>query len=444
MKRAWIALCAFILVTVLLVVAQAVGSNGDGTPGNPYQITNCTELQDMNNNLAAHYVLMNDIDCSDTVNWNGGAGFEPVGTSSTPFAGTFDGQTHTITGLYINRPSTYYVGLFGKSEYSTISNVGLVDVDITGCSTVGALVGMNIGGDITASYVTGRVVGLEPAVGGLVSVNHGGTIENCYAKVNVSSHYWSVGGLVGEHTSGGIIKNCYATGTATDDLFVGGLVGYNPNATIENSYATGSVTAYNYVGGLVGLNSGWGFVAYGTIINCYYNNHAGNPSVGIGYGTGDCTAINDNESYFYYSSNPPMDQWDFVNVWAIDEGVDYPYLIADSDGDGIPDNQDSCPFEDATGFDADGDGCIDTLTGLQEIIEALPDDVLSDEIKNSLVSKVDNALKSADKEKDEAAINILQAFINQIEAQRGKKISEEVADMLIEYANNVIAKIEAG
>ena len=83
------------------------------------------------------------------------------------------------------------------------------------------------------------------------------------------------------------------------------------------------------------------------------------------------------------------------------------------------------------------------LTDLSQLIDSLPDDVLSDEIKNSLVSKVDNALKSVDKEKDTAAINVLEAVINQIEAQRGNKISEETADMLIAYANSVIVQIEA-
>ncbi len=113
----------------------------------------------------------------------------------------------------------------------------------------------------------------------------------------------------------------------------------------------------------------------------------------------------------------------------------------DDDNDGVLDVDDSCPFEDATGFDADSDGCIDTVVGLQQTIVTLPDDVLSDEIKNSLASKVDNALNSVDKEKDNAAISMLEAFINQVEAQRGKKISEEVADMLIAMANNVIAQI---
>jgi len=103
---------------------------------------------------------------------------------------------------------------------------------------------------------------------------------------------------------------------------VGGLLGHNsPGNTVSNSYSTGSVTGNSNVGGLVGWNNN------GTITNCYYNNHAGNPSVGIGHGTGDCTAIDNNVSYFYYSSNPPMDLWDFVNIWGICEGGSYPYLL---------------------------------------------------------------------------------------------------------------------
>ncbi|MCK4823665.1 putative metal-binding motif-containing protein [bacterium] len=121
----------------------------------------------------------------------------------------------------------------------------------------------------------------------------------------------------------------------------------------------------------------------------------------------------------------------------VDEGG-----VCDSDGDGIPDSEDNCPLEDSTGFDADADGCIDNLQDLPQIIEALPDGLLSDQTKNSLISKVNNALKSVDKDADNAAINQVQAFINEINAQRGKKISEEAADMLIQYANNIIAQIE--
>jgi hypothetical protein len=82
------------------------------------------------------------------------------------------------------------------------------------------------------------------------------------------------------------------------------------------------------VGGLLGLQ-GNPMMGIATVQNSYYNNHAGNPSVCFGRSSGgtiDCTAIADNEPYFYDSSNPPMvGQWDFTTIWQ--ENVnDYPTL----------------------------------------------------------------------------------------------------------------------
>ncbi len=289
----------------------------------PIKITTCAELQDMNLDLAAHYVLMNDIDCSDTVNWNSGAGFEPIGNSINPFIGTFDGQGHIITALFINRPNTVCVGLFGYIKSVEISNVGLEDVDITGYHYAGGLVGWNYYGAVTNSYATGSVTGNEYAcpeyIGGLVGLNDRGNITNSYATGSVSGGSF-VGGLVGWNWYGAV-TNSYATGSVNGNMCVGGLVGWNYYGAVTNSYATGSVSGNYYAGGLVGFNRS------ASISNCYYNNHAENPSVGIGSGSGDCTAIDNDESYFYYSSNPPMNVWDFVNIWGIDEGVSYPYLL---------------------------------------------------------------------------------------------------------------------
>ena len=114
----------------------------------------------------------------------------------------------------------------------------------------------------------------------------------------------------------------------------------------------------------------------------------------------------------------------------------------DSDGDGLPDEVDACPGEDATGFDADGDGCIDTLTGLTDVIATLVAlGVIDENMQNSLTSKLTNALGSADRENICAGVGQLQAFKNQIEAQRGKKVSEDAADLLIQYADNLIAQL---
>jgi hypothetical protein len=116
----------------------------------------------------------------------------------------------------------------------------------------------------------------------------------------------------------------------------------------------------------------------------------------------------------------------------IDEG--------DRDGDGIPDCADSCPDEDATGLDANGDGCIDTIGGLAQLVQTLvAEGIIDEQLQNSLLSKVKNAEKSADKENICAAVNQLQAFKNEVNAQRGKKISNEAANLVIAYANNVIA-----
>ena len=75
---------------------------GTGTIDDPFRITNVTELQAMNDNMNAYYVLANDIDASETAGWNSGKGFVPIGSSSSPFKGYFDGQGYTINGLYIN------------------------------------------------------------------------------------------------------------------------------------------------------------------------------------------------------------------------------------------------------------------------------------------------------------------------------------------------------
>ena len=127
-----------VVLTVFLVSIPAAGvaafAGGDGSPATPYKITNCDQLQEVTNNLSANYVLANDVDCSDTVNWNfeEGAfrGFAPIGwefNGEPPFIGTFDGQGHKITDLFINGPmapapwnAPHYVGLFGLALKSAI------------------------------------------------------------------------------------------------------------------------------------------------------------------------------------------------------------------------------------------------------------------------------------------------------------------------------------
>ncbi|MCT7497973.1 two-partner secretion domain-containing protein, partial [Aliarcobacter cryaerophilus] len=197
-------------------------------------------LQGMKSDLGntnANYVLGSDIDASETSSWNSGEGFTPIGVFANSFYGTFDGLGHTISNLYINRGSSDSIGLFGDLNYSTIRNLGLLNVDITGRFDTGSLVGKsNNGGIISNSYATGTVRGTT-MVGGLVGIGLSGIIENSYSKVNVVANngpgFKRAGGLAGYVY---IINNSYASGTVTGTLADEYKYGLAGTATITNSW----------------------------------------------------------------------------------------------------------------------------------------------------------------------------------------------------------------
>ncbi|MDE3038551.1 MAG: hypothetical protein KGJ21_08910, partial [Pseudomonadota bacterium] len=315
--------------------------------------TTGTDLQGMNGNLVGYYALGANIDASATSGWNAGAGFTPVGTSSTNFTGSFEGLGHVISGLTINRPSTNNVGLFGETGSSHIADVGLSGGTITGSIDVGGLVGV-LGGSATISdsYATGAVSG-SSYVGGLVGYNYG-TITNNYASGAVSDTGGYIGGLVGEND--GTVSGSYATGavsvSASSKNYVGGLVGRN-GGTVSNGYATGSVTtgsSSSYVGGLVGINtgtisdsyatglvsggSGSSFVGglmggnYNTVTNSFWDTQTSGQATSGG-GTGETTANMQTLATFTGAT------WSIdgnvtgsTTTWYINAGSDYPRLRA--------------------------------------------------------------------------------------------------------------------
>ena len=179
-------------------------------------------------------------------------GWDPIGQSGgITYRSTFEGNGHTITGLYINRPNTDSVGLFSQTGAGAIiRGVGLEEVSVHGDSYVGGLVGFDGSNIITSSYAKGTVRGDSGRVGGLVGYNLSGPITSSYATGTVRGKSEHVGGLVGY--SNGPITSSYATGSvmSTGDN-VGGLVGRTFGA-ITSSYATGDVAGGTWVGGLVG------------------------------------------------------------------------------------------------------------------------------------------------------------------------------------------------
>lgn len=113
----------------------------------------------------------------------------------------------------------------------------------------------------------------------------------------------------------------------------------------------------------------------------------------------------------------------------------YPF---DTDVDGVPDVDDACPSEDSSGFDADGDGCIDTIEGLGTLIDTLAGEgLIASPILRSLHAKIHAALASLDRDKVCTAINQLNALKHAIEAQAGKKVSEDASHDLLPYITNV-------
>ena len=175
--------------------------------------------------------------------WNAGAGWSPIGTEAEPFTATFEGHGHTLSNLFINRPTEDGIGLFGGVHYEgsgSIRGVGLANVNVTGKDAVGSLVGHSTYLTVVGSHATGRVAGGD-RVGGLVGESSGNVIDS-YAAVRVSGDE-AVGGLVGHHILNRITTS-YATGRVSGTNAVGGLVGATSDfqQLIEASYATGPVS----------------------------------------------------------------------------------------------------------------------------------------------------------------------------------------------------------
>lgn len=205
--------------------------NSDGK----YEISNDYQLQCIPyNSRELDYVLTQNIDASGTEEWNDGKGFDPIGINhrTLRYTGTFDGQGYRIDGLYIDRPdSEWGVGLFGGTyKWTTIKNVGVTNVDITGNEGVGGLIGVNdasIGtyADMRKTYTTGEVSGSKN-VGGLIgSVSSGHNVDDSYSDSVVNGDE-NVGGFIGSATGYGSTTSSYATGDVSGSDNVGGLVGY--------------------------------------------------------------------------------------------------------------------------------------------------------------------------------------------------------------------------
>lgn len=306
----------------LLVVTISTGivfgfSGGDGSITNPYQISTKEDLEAVNIDLSAHYIMVNDVDLVGEATYSTAViapdiDYENSATyDGEMFSGSFNGNGFKIIGLTINDKGTGsdYVGLFGYigpeaeihnviiencyvglGEYhnaslagcnsGTINNchstgtirgyynaAGLIGINnngtVTQCSfageiissrSAGGIVGSNYqGGNIVQCYSTGTISG-KGNVGGLVNINYSdSTIVECFSSATVICLGSLAGGLAGSNS--GAISKCFATGDVEGANNSGGLVGSN-DGNIDDCYSIGTIEGYDGVGGLIGYNSG--------------------------------------------------------------------------------------------------------------------------------------------------------------------------------------------
>ena len=279
------------------------GLSGSGTEEDPYLINDYYDLcwfrddvntytSDRSNQYVGKYVkLTADINLA-------GEQWEPIGSNSVgdhmSFMGTFDGDGHTISNLYIYAESGNlgffaYTGSYAEWESATVKNINFVNIDVSTEVTdhwtaghgdyVGGVIAnaggntvvenVNVSGDI---YISGCAY-----VGGIVG--HGyPRVNNCSVTANDGSYilsgYWCAGGIVGYFGEGATIANSSVAGLGEDGLRIWGCYGA---AAAICGYAGDGVNGDNLYASNVEISGadyclGYIFGASGTLTNSSFDN----------------------------------------------------------------------------------------------------------------------------------------------------------------------------
>jgi hypothetical protein len=251
---------------------------GSGAGLDPYKISTCFDLNCIREKTGDNnYILVNDIDCSDTINWNYGEGFKPLPPLGKNINGnydresTFDGANFKIKNLFINyQENKDYVGLFSEN-YGIITRTNLENITIKNNfsnAQIGGFAGNNSYGQITYCSLTGKIYDYGYYIGGIVGSNAQGTLDSITTDINFikrtdyqGTYYpQNIGGIAGQNN--GTIKNITAKinfDTNTQISALGGITGNNNSSgVIKNSninLVLGSIYT-SYFGGITGQNNG--------------------------------------------------------------------------------------------------------------------------------------------------------------------------------------------
>lgn len=336
---------------------------GGGTQSNPYIITTASQLNNIRTGLTSYYKLNSDIDLTEATQningefYNAGAGWEPI----DGFTGYLYGNGYTIKGLYINRSSTDYIGLFNKTNPAYFENITFENPNITGKNYVGVLTGYQgqkstsitninvINGTVSGSQYVGGITGYTTTsiikssvignisgtyyVGGLIGYTGiVSTFENLYHNGNVTGTKL-VGGIIGDLYELSAVDNIYNVGdvNATSTTYyysIGGLIGNANKSAITNSYYIGNINNLTTYGAIAGVKTKSTSSTI-TLNNCYYNSNTTTPVISITEGYGSLTSTNvATKTLDELKLVDTYSGFDFSNTWEMKNDNVYPTLIS--------------------------------------------------------------------------------------------------------------------
>jgi len=215
---------------------------------------------------SSSYKLAKSFDL-DSLTWT------PIGSVEHPFKGIFDGDGHTIKGLFINTDLGYQ-GLFGYILEGTVKNINILDGNITAGNVMinndynGGIVGYNNNGTIDGCTVAGLLTNNSNNFGGIAGYMKGinSKIINCENKALIISTFGCrIGGIVG-FALDGVVDHCRNTGSfdSGESYYTGGIAGQTSKSSILNCGNISNINGQLNVGGVVGVSAPQSLIA-----NCY-------------------------------------------------------------------------------------------------------------------------------------------------------------------------------
>lgn len=295
-------------------------SGGNGTETDPYQISTAAELalmSELTNDEdfvksreynKANYKLTADISLNDTSNaddWSNTApqySWKPI-SQQDGLMGSFDGDGHTISGLYINIDCSdnncNMYGLFAKN-YGSISNLNITDsyICVSGYNSyIGSICGWNYGiitnceSSVDFEYYDATIGGIAGCTSRIETINeNGGIISDCAFKGSIKDKrdksFSYAGGIAGSLSSNAQLKNCHNYSDITAEYensnTIGGIAASCSNSTIDSCTNSGNISANDDAGGILASTSALNDSEIVYINNCV--------NEGAVYGTGDFMA----------------------------------------------------------------------------------------------------------------------------------------------------------